>query len=104
MSKYRNRKYHGFDSKKEAERYHELALMQRAGLITGLQRQVKFELLPSQYDGRKCVFRAVNYFADFVYQQDGKLVVEDVKGFRTKDYILKAKMMYFFHHIKIKET
>ena len=61
-------------------------------------------LIPAQYEGKKCIFKATNYYADFTYMRDGKLVVEDVKGFKTKEYQLKKKMMYYFHHIKIKET
>lgn len=103
-SKYKNDKINGFDSLKEFKRYHELLLMEKAGKIQGLTRQVRFELLPAQYDGKKCVYRGVSYYADFTYWQNDKFVVEDCKGFKTKDYILKAKMMYYFHHIKIKET
>ena len=108
MSKYGSHKtyYKGisFDSKKEADRYSELCILQKAGIISDLQRQVKFTLLPAQYEGKKCIFKATNYYADFVYWQDGRMVVEDVKGFKTKEYQLKKKMMYYFHHIKIKET
>lgn len=108
MSKYGSNKtyYNGirFDSRKEADRYAELCILQKAGIISDLQRQVQFTLIPAQYEGKKCIFKATNYYADFTYMQDGKLVVEDVKGFKTKEYQLKKKMMYYFHHIKIKET
>ena len=104
MNKYYNKKKDGFHSIKEYKRYQELLLLQKAGKICGLDRQVRFELLPSQYDGKKCVYRAANYYADFVYWENGKFIVEDVKGYRTKDYILKAKLMYYMHHIKIRET
>ena len=107
LSKYRSKKITvggiTFDSKREAARYQELYFMQRAGIIEDLQHQVKFELLPSQRIDSKVVERPVTYVADFVYKQDGKTVVEDTKGFRTKDYILKRKMMLFFHGIRIKE-
>ena len=103
-SKYHNRKSGGFDSRKEEARYAELALMQRAGLIQDLQRQVKFELIPSQYKDGKCVYRSCSYVADFVYRQKGELVVEDSKGFKTPDYIIKKKLMLFIHGIIIKET
>ena len=97
-----------FDSVKEANRYQELLLLERAGAIQGLKRQVEFVLIPSQYDGegkkRKCLERAVKYVADFVYTEGGKTLVEDTKGFKTKDYILKRKMMLYFHGIKIKEV
>ena len=107
-----------YDSKKEARRHSELLLLERAGVITELKRQVKFVLLPAHYeaferygkngqrikDGQRCVERAVFYVADFTYKQDGKLVVEDVKGIRTKEYILKRKMLLHFYNIKIREV
>lgn len=93
-----------YDSRKEANRHSELLLLQRAGRISDLHTQVKFELLPSQRVDGKVVERPVTYIADFVYQQDGKTVVEDTKGFKTKDYILKRKMMLYFHGIRIKEV
>ena len=87
------------DSIKEANRWCELKLLERTGKIQHLQRQVKYALIPKQ-DGE----RAVEYIADFVYHKDGKLVVEDVKGKKTKDYIIKRKLMLWVHGIKIKET
>ena len=87
------------DSIKEANRWCELKLLERAGVIQDLQRQVKYELIPKQ-EGE----RAVYYIADFVYTENGKKVVEDVKGMRTKEYKLKKKMMLYFHGIRIKET
>ena len=99
-----------FDSKKEFERYCELRLLQKAGIITDLQTQVYFELIPAQYEPnpegkrkQKCVERACNYVADFVYYQGGEKIVEDTKGFRTKEYIIKRKLMLHVHGIKIKE-
>lgn len=93
-----------FDSHKEARRYGELVLLQRSGQITGLERQVRFELIPAQYRDKKCVERAVHYVADFVYYEAGEKVVEDAKGYRTKDYILKRKLMLMVHNIRIKEV
>ena len=93
-----------FDSHKEARRYGELVLLERAGQISNLERQVRFELIPSQYRDGRCVERAAHYIADFVYMEDGKKVVEDTKGFRTKDYILKRKLMLMVHNIRIKEV
>ena len=88
------------DSIKEANRWCELKLLERAGKIQHLQRQVKYHLIPKQEGERE-----VCYIADFVYHnaEDGKLVVEDVKGKRTKDYIIKRKLMLWVHGIKIKE-
>lgn len=88
-----------FDSKKEYMRWQELKLMQQAGLINELRRQVKFEVIPAA-GSHKAKF----YIADFVYQQDGHQVVEDSKGVRTKDYILKRHLMAWRHNITIKET
>lgn len=108
MSKYRNKKVqwndNTYDSKKEARRHAELLLLQRAGQITNLETQVKFELLPSQRIDGKVVERPVAYVADFKYLENGKVVVEDVKGMKTKDYIIKRKLMLYIHHIQIKEV
>lgn len=93
-----------FDSHKEARRYGELVLLERAGQISHLDRQVKFELIPSQRVDGKVVERACTYVADFVYVENGKKVVEDTKGFRTKDYIIKRKLMLYVHGIRIKEV
>lgn len=107
MSKYHSKKaiVNGieFDSRKEARRYSDLVLLERAGMITDLQRQVKFELIPSQRIDGKVVERSVTYVADFVYKQHGKTVVEDTKGFKTKDYIIKRKLMLYIHGIRVKE-
>ena len=107
MSKYRSKKVVvdgiQFDSKKEAKRWTELRLLERAGAITELDRQVKFELIPSQRIDGKVVERACSYIADFVYNENGKKVVEDTKGIRTTDYIIKRKLMLFVHGIRIRE-
>lgn len=103
-TKYHNKKQNGFDSKKEFNRYAELALMQRAGKISDLQRQVRFVLIPAQYKDGKCVFRSCTYVADFVYIENGEKVVEDVKGFKTPEYIIKKKLMFQLFGILIKET
>ena len=89
-----------FDSKKEYYRWCELRLLQRAGKISDLQRQVKYELIPKQKGERACT-----YLADFVYKDsDGNTVVEDTKGVRTDAYRIKKKLMLWVHGIKIKET
>lgn len=118
MSKYGNRKVvadgRTFDSKKEYRRYCELKLLERAGVISELELQKPFVLIPAQYEvkadkpaksSKTLLERAVTYKADFVYTQDGKTVVEDVKGgVRTKEYILKRKLMLYLHGIRIKEV
>ena len=96
-----------FDSKREFDRWCELSLLQRGKAISELQRQVKFELIPNQYDENgKLVERAVNYIADFTYYDKalGKTIVEDAKGMKTKEYIIKRKLMLHIHGIKIKEV
>lgn len=107
MAKYGNRKIIRdgieFDSIKECQRYCEPKLMQRAGVISDLQMQVSFELIPSQRIDGKVVERAVNYIADFVYQQNGLKVVEDTKGYKTPEYIIKRKLMLYVHGIRIRE-
>ena len=108
MSKYRSRKTEidgiVFDSAKEARRYTELRLMQHVGQISGLELQKEFELIPAQYTGKRCIERAVKYRADFVYIENGETVVEDVKGVRTKEYIIKRKLMMQKYGIRIKEV
>lgn len=93
-----------FDSKREAKRWTELRLMERAGKIQKLKRQVKYLLIPSQYRDGKCIEREASYIADFVYIKDGHLVVEDCKGFRTPEYKLKRKLMLERYDIRLVET
>lgn len=123
--KYNNRKIIvdgiTFDSKKEAKRYKELKTLERAGIIHDLQRQVKYVLIPTQYErtseayikgkdkGKpkkgKLIERECSYYADFVYKlKSGETVVEDAKGVKTPEYIIKRKLMLYVHNIKIKET
>lgn len=109
-TKYNNKKVtvngQVFDSKKEANRYKELLLLEKAGAIKDLRMQVKFTLIPAQRDEAtgKVVERECSYKADFVYEEDGKTVVEDVKGFRTKEYIIKRKLMLWRYGIRIREV
>lgn len=93
-----------FDSKREFNRWCELKLLERAGAISDLKRQVKFVLIPTQKIDGKVVEREVSYKADFVYTENGKTVVEDSKGYRTKEYILKRKLLLYTHGIQLKET
>ena len=113
-----------FDSKKEANRWAELRILEKAGKIEDLRRQVKFELIPAQFesyprygkkgqrlkDGQTCVEQACNYYADFVYLEDGHLVVEDVKGYKDPrsvpyaKFVIKRKLMLWIHGIKIREV
>lgn len=109
MSKYNSKKTvvdgQQFDSKKEARRYQELLLLEKAGEIKNLSRQVKFVLIPSQRDENgKVVERECSYKADFTYEEGIKTVVEDVKGYRTKEYIIKRKLMLYQYGIRIREV
>lgn len=108
MSKYGNRKtvVDGivFDSAREARRWQELTLLERCGEITGLQRQVPFELIPTQREGKKVVERAVVYIADFVYTENGRRIVEDAKGVRTKEYIIKRKLLRYLCGVTVREV
>ena len=108
-----------FDSRKEYLRFHELSLLERAGAIQNLKRQVKYMLIPAQYEPStevyqrgekkgqpkpgKLIEKECSYHADFVYQENGLTVVEDTKGFRTTEYIIKRKLMLYIHGIRIKE-
>lgn len=126
MTKYKNKKIMidglEFDSKKEARRWQELKLLESAGEISSLQRQVKFVLIPTQREftneivktGRnkgkfkqgKLIERECYYKADFAYldNKTNHIVVEDAKGMRTKDYIIKRKLMLHVHGIRIREV
>lgn len=81
-----------FDSKKEAKRYQELKMLERGKVISDLQLQVAFELIPSQKGGLRKEL-PMKYLADFVYTENGKQVIEDTKGVKTADYIIKRKLM-----------
>lgn len=125
MSKYRNKKVCvggiEFDSKLEASRWIYLNGLENRGLISNLQRQLKYILIPAQYEpstefykrGEKkglakpgrLIEKPVTYIADFVYTDNGgNTVVEDTKGFKTPDYIIKRKLMLERYGIRIKEV
>lgn len=106
-----------FDSKKEARRFLELQMLEKAGRISGLQRQKKFVLVPAQYEpettgprgGRikgKLLEREVAYYADFVYfdEEEKDFVIEDTKGVRTPEYIIKRKLMLWLNGYQIREV
>lgn len=96
-----------FDSRKEARRYDELRLLERAHQISDLQRQVKFVLIPAQRDPKgKLIERQCYYVADFTYKDSsGRLVVEDAKSeaTRTPVYVVKRKLMLWVHGIRVRE-
>lgn len=124
-NKYKNRKIiiNGkvFDSQKEYKRYCDLLLLEKAGAITDLQRQVKFVLIPAQYetyerygkkgqrlkDGQRVIEKECAYYADFVYIENGKKVVEDTKGYKKGTaydlFTLKRKLMLSVHGIRVRE-
>ena len=127
-SKYGNKKVEVdgivFDSKREARRYLELALLEKAGKIRDLKRQVEFELIPTQYetferygkrgqrlkDGQRVVEKKCFYVADFAYWDGDQRVVEDVKGYRDPNsagyakFAIKRKLMLYVHGIRIREV
>ena len=113
-----------FDSIKEARRWGQLLLLQKAGEISNLERQVPYELIPAQYecyprhsktgkalkDGHKLIERSVKYVADFKYTETktGETVVEDTKGCKQgvayELFVIKRKLMLLVHGIKVKEV
>ena len=110
-SKYRNHKIkldgQTFDSIREMSRYQELKLLERTGQIRNLQRQVPFELIPSQKDKNgKVIEKKCSYIADFVYMENGSdaFTVEDAKGMKTEVYKIKKKLMLQRYGIRIKEV
>ena len=124
MSWRRGNKYHAksvvidgikFPSGKEGERFLYLRELEKRGEIANLRRQVRFELLPAAYKDvvkhlktkdkvvRRLFLNPVAYVADFVYKKDGQTVVEDTKGYKTPEYIIKKKMMYALKGIEIQE-
>ena len=123
---YSTNKYHNhkvellgevFDSKREATRYMELKELEMAGKISGLQRQKKFELIPAQYEEGttgprggfkkgKLLEREVVYYADFVYfdEEEKDFVIEDAKGVRTPEYVIKRKLLLWLRGYQIREV
>ena len=107
-----------FDSQREAQRYMELKMLEKAGEITDLELQKPFELVPAKYeyyerygkkgqrlkDGKLTIEQSVVYKADFAYKENGKLVIEDTKGMKTEAYIIKRKLMLHVHGIRIREV
>lgn len=114
VSKYRSKKITvdgiTYDSKKEYRRHAELLLLEKSGAISDLKRQVRFELIPSQHDrsSKKVIERPLTYVADFVYTENGKTVVEDVKGFKRSTayavFAIKRKLMLYVHGIRVREV
>lgn len=119
MTKYHSKKIEAdgqtFDSQKEYRRWCDLRLLERAGAIKDLRRQVKYILIPTQYGppiiGPRggvrrwpVLERECAYVADFVYQKDGETVVEDTKGMRTEAYVIKRKLLLERYGIRILET
>jgi hypothetical protein len=95
--KVRDPQFGSFDSKKEYRHWLDLVLMEQAGAISDLERQVPYEL---SVNGQ----RICRYVADFRFTRDGQVVVVDAKGVRTRDYVLKSKLMLAIHGIAIEEV
>ena len=98
--------YGTFDSVGEYERWKDLLLLQKAGVIVGLKRQVRYELIPTMRTPSGKTMRGVTYVADFRYYDSRKQewITEDYKGFKTGEYQIKKKMMYKMYGIEILET
>ena len=127
-TKYKNKKVTldgiEFDSKREAYRYNELKILERSGAIKELELQKEFLLIPAQYetferygkngkrlkDGQRCIEKSCSYIADFVYKENGNIVVEDAKGYRDPNsagyakFVIKRKLMLYIHGIRVKEV
>ena len=93
-------------SKRERNRYEELLLLARAGIIKDLRIQVPFELVPKQRNEDGKFIRKVEYVADFVYTdtETGRQIVEDTKGMKTREYVIKAKLMLWRYGITVREV
>ena len=121
--KYNNKKveYNGilFDSKKEKDRFVFLKEAEEQGLISNLQRQVKFELLPAikekyikhlktkEKECERTVQLAISYTCDFQYEKDGVMVVEDIKpspALIPKEFVLKEKLFRYKYGFSIKRV
>lgn len=109
-TKYHNRKVSflgkTFDSKIEAERYLFLKQAEKQGVIKDLKTQVPYVLIPKQeVNGKK--FRECSYIADFVYQKNGKMVIEDVKGYCEGTayavFKIKQKLMAYKYKTEVRE-
>lgn len=112
-----------FHSSKEAKRYKELKLLERIGKIKNLKLQVPFVIIPTQYESyisytpkkkipkesKRVVEKMAKYIADFTYEtEDGEYVVEDAKGYKDSTayevFVLKRKLMFQVHGIKVREV
>ena len=93
-----------FASKREAQRYSELKMLEKAGEISNLELQKRFELIPSQRIGGKVVERPCYYVCDFAYCEGGKQVIEDAKGMKTEVYKIKKKLMLYKYGIRVREV
>lgn len=101
MSKYHNRKTEVdgfvFDSRREANRYLELKILERAGEIAALELQPKFEMVVNGV-------KICDYYADFRYQEGGRTIVEDAKGVRTDVFRIKKKLLKAIHDVDVVEV
>lgn len=105
-NKYGAKRSGGYDSTREHRRACQLKFMERAGLISNLREQVQYELIPEQQDAYGNTLSSCSYRADFVYidTETGQEIVEDTKGYRTDEYMMKRKLMLLVHGISILET
>lgn len=109
MTKYRNHKtvIDGitFDSKREAARWRELTLLEKAGYIRGLSRQVSYELAPGvKFEGAKRAQPPLRLIVDFQYTHKDRLVLEDVKGVVTTAFTIKRHFLLAVHGLNLRLT
>lgn len=119
--KYGNHKiknaYGTYDSQLEFARFLFLSNREKEGEITNLRRQVEYLLIPAQYgteikhlktkdkEVRVLLERSCSYIADFVYERNGKTIVEDCKGSKyiiTADFKIKKKLLLWVHGIELR--
>lgn len=96
FNKYHNKKLDTpdgkFDSKYEYQKWCELKLLEKAGEISSLKRQVKLELIPKIKTNIE-TFRSISYYADFMYIDGDKKIIYESKGYKTKEYLIKKRLL-----------
>lgn len=87
-----------FDSAGEYARWRELRLLERAGELTDLRRQVPYELVPALHRPGHRTEPALRYVADFVYQEGDRMIAEDFKGYDGEStWRLKRRLFLWLH-------
>lgn len=86
-----------FDSKFEANKWEELKMLERIGIIKDLQRQVRFVLQDAYVNNQGKKIKPITYIADFCYTKDGQKIVMDTKGLETEVFRIKKKLFEYKH-------